>query len=96
MKKFLFILLICATALIAQPKPYVLLVSFDGFRWDYLNRDITPNLEKVIENGVRASSLRPVFPSKTFPNHISIITGMYAENHGIIFNKFENIANGEI
>ncbi|MCF6268108.1 MAG: ectonucleotide pyrophosphatase/phosphodiesterase [Melioribacteraceae bacterium] len=75
----------------AQPKPYVLLVSFDGFRWDYLNRDITPNLNEVINNGVRASSLRPVFPSKTFPNHLSIITGMFAENHGIIFNHFENV-----
>jgi len=96
LKKILFTILFTSIFVIAQPKPYVLLVSFDGFRWDYLNRDITPNLEKVIENGVRASSLRPVFPSKTFPNHISIITGMYAENHGIIFNEFENIANGEI
>jgi predicted AlkP superfamily pyrophosphatase or phosphodiesterase len=72
----------------SQTKPYVILVSFDGFRWDYLNRDITPNLEKIRTDGVSAISLRPAFPSKTFPNHISIITGMYAENHGIISNSF--------
>ncbi|MBS3944007.1 MAG: alkaline phosphatase family protein, partial [Melioribacter sp.] len=64
-------------------KPYVILVSFDGFRWDYLNRGLSPNLEFIRQNGVSALSLRPSFPSKTFPNHQSIITGMYIENHGI-------------
>lgn len=71
-------------------KPYVILISFDGFRWDYLNRGITPNLEKIRTDGISAQSLRPAFPSKTFPNHISIITGMYTENHGIISNYFMN------
>jgi ectonucleotide pyrophosphatase/phosphodiesterase family protein 5 len=81
-----------------QPKsqPYVLLISFDGFRWDYLDRGITPNLDKFINKGVRAISFRPAFPSKTFPNHLSIITGMYPENHGIILNKFENPHTGEV
>jgi len=74
----------------SQTKPYVILVSFDGFRWDYLNRSITPNLEKIRTDGVSALSLRSVFPSKTFPNHISIITGMYSENYGIISNSFMN------
>ncbi len=97
MKKLVLLIhLLLLTSIFAQSQPYVLLVSFDGFRWDYLNRDITPNLDKVIEDGVRASSLRPIFPSKTFPNHLSIITGMYAENHGIIFNRFEEISTGEI
>lgn len=90
---FYFLLL---SSILAQSSPYVLLVSFDGFRWDYLNRDITPNLDAVIESGVKASSLRPTFPSKTFPNHLSIVTGMYPENHGIIFNRFEEITTGEI
>lgn len=97
MKKYLlatYLLFISLT--FAQSTPYVLLVSFDGFRWDYLNRNITPNLDEVISSGVRASSLRPIFPSKTFPNHLSIVTGMYAENHGIIFNRFEEITTGEI
>jgi predicted AlkP superfamily pyrophosphatase or phosphodiesterase len=88
---FLIILILTIGQLIsAQSKPYLILVSFDGFRWDYLNRGITPNLEKIRTDGVSAMSLRSVFPSKTFPNHISIITGMYAENHGIISNSFPN------
>jgi len=92
MRKIILFLLIFLSALInGQTQPYVILVSFDGFRWDYLNRDITPNLNDVIEGGVHASSLRPISPSKTFPNHYSIISGMYAENHGIIFNAFEDI-----
>lgn len=72
----------------ASPKPYVILISFDGFRWDYLNRNLTPNLEKVREEGVSALSLLPAFPSKTFPNHLSIITGMYPSHHGIIEINF--------
>lgn len=85
--KILAALLILLPILIfSQKQPYVILVSFDGFRWDYLNRDITPNLEKVRNEGVSALSLRPSFPSKTFPNHLSIITGMYPVNHGIIAN----------
>lgn len=75
--------------------PYVILVSFDGFRWDYVNRNITPNIQKVIDEGTHALSLRPSFPSKTFPNHISIITGMYPEHHGIISNGFKNLKTGD-
>lgn len=95
-KNIILILFLISSFLFAQSTPYVLLVSFDGFRWDYPNRDLTPNLDYTIDNGVRASSLRPIFPSKTFPNHISIVTGMYAENHGIIFNKFENVETCEV
>lgn len=69
-------------------KPYVILISFDGFRWDFPHRGLTPNLKMMAEQGVSALSLRPVFPTKTFPNHLSIITGMYPENHGIILNEF--------
>ena len=76
-------------------KPYVILISFDGFRWDYLDRGITPNLDKLVNGGVRAISLRPVYPSKTFPNHISIATGLYPEHHGILHNHFKNPFNGE-
>jgi len=83
---FLFVFVSINTA---QEK-YVILVSFDGFRWDYTERGITPNLEKIINEGVKAKSLRPSFPSKTFPNHIAIATGMYPENHGIISNDFVN------
>lgn len=64
----------------------VILISMDGFRWDYVDRVEAPNFDYLIENGVVAESLIPVFPTFTFPNHLSIITGMYPENHGIIAN----------
>jgi predicted AlkP superfamily pyrophosphatase or phosphodiesterase len=64
----------------------VILLSLDGFRWDYVSRTETPNFDYLIERGVVAESLIPVFPTFTFPNHLSIITGLYPENHGIISN----------
>jgi len=69
-------------------RPYVLLVSFDGFRADYLEWYPTPNFHQLAAQGVLAKGLRPVFVSKTFPNHYSIATGMYAEKHGLIANTF--------
>jgi len=69
-------------------KPYVIVVSFDGFRADYMDRVETPNFRRVAERGVRADGLIPVFPSKTYPNHYSIATGMYPEEHGIVDNNF--------
>jgi ectonucleotide pyrophosphatase/phosphodiesterase family member 5 len=85
-----FVFTLVSVTIFAQSKPYVILISFDGFRWDYVNRGITPNIDSVKENGVSAISLKPEFPSKTFPNHYSIITGMHPENHGIIANNFAN------
>lgn len=70
-----------------NPKP-VLLVSFDGFSEGYIERNETPNFDRLIENGVQAEYMIPVFPTKTFPNHYTIATGLYAENHGIIANGF--------
>ncbi len=81
--------------LYAGTTPYVLLISFDGFRWDYLDRGLTPHLDSLSARGVRALSLRSTFPSKTFPNHLSIITGMYPEHHGIIHNRFLDPFTGE-
>lgn len=88
--RVLFLIFLFSINIFAGKDSYLILVSFDGFRWDYLNRGLTPNLNKFAEDGVRALSLRPSFPSKTFPNHISIATGMYPENHGIISNDIEN------
>ena len=88
--RILLIFSILFVPLTIAQQPYVILISFDGFRWDYCNRDITPNIELLIENGVKASSLQPVFPTKTFPNHYSIVTGLYPENHDIIFNYFHD------
>ena len=90
----LLFLLITVIPSFAQ-QPYTILISLDGFRWDYPNRGLTPTLEWIAQNGVRAISLQPTFPSKTFPNHIAALTGMYPENHGIIFNHFTNPFTGE-
>ena len=66
----------------------VLLISIDGFMNEYLDRNPTPNFDRFIESGTKAEYLIPVFPTKTFPNHYSIVTGLLVENHGIISNSF--------
>lgn len=91
---FLLLIIFFRFISLAEEQPYVILISFDAFRWDYLNRGITPNIDKFRNEGVSAMSLRPVFPSTTFPNHLSIITGMYPENHGIISNNFKDPVTG--
>jgi predicted AlkP superfamily pyrophosphatase or phosphodiesterase len=68
------------------PAPALILLSFDGFRWDYDTKVPTPNIQKVIARGVRAARLIPSFPSKTFPNHYTIVTGLYPAHHGIVGN----------
>lgn len=70
----------------AEPNNYLILISFDGFRWDYMDKTDTPNLDRLVETGVKADALIPSFPSKTFPNHYTIVTGLYPENHGIVSN----------
>ncbi|XP_015752630.1 PREDICTED: ectonucleotide pyrophosphatase/phosphodiesterase family member 3-like [Acropora digitifera] len=66
----------------------LILISMDGFRPDYLDRNITPNINYLARNGVRAKFLRPQFPTKTFPNHYSIVTGLFPAHHGIVANRF--------
>ncbi len=66
----------------------VVLVSLDGFRADYLERYAAPNLLALAERGVRADAMVPSFPTKTFPNHYTVITGLYPEHHGIVANRF--------
>ncbi len=72
----------------AQQDQYLLLVSLDGFRWDYVERFQPPNLLGFIAGGVRAEAMLPSFPSKTFPNHYTIATGMYPDHHGLVDNNF--------
>ncbi|EGG21906.1 hypothetical protein DFA_01792 [Cavenderia fasciculata] len=69
--------------------PNLIVISIDGCRWDYLNRGITPNLQALYNNakGAHAQFITPQFPSKTFPNHYSLATGLYPEYHGIIGNQ---------
>ncbi len=71
----------------SQTNP-VLLISIDGFMNEYIDRNETPNFDRFIAGGVYAEYLIPVFPTKTFPTHWSIVTGLYTENHGIISNSF--------
>lgn len=70
----------------ANGSPIVVLVSLDGWRWDYLDRADAPSLRALAKRGVKAEALIPVFPSKTFPVHYTIVTGLYPEHHGIIGN----------
>lgn len=66
-----------------------ILVSIDGFRADYLDRDATPVMSALAENGVRGA-MRPSFPSKTFPNHYALITGLTPDHNGMINNTMED------
>ena len=66
--------------------PIVILISFDGWRWDYTDRGNVPNLKALAARGVRAKELIPSFPSLTFPNHYTIVTGLYPGHHGIVSN----------
>ena len=76
--------------------PTVILVSFDGWRWDYSTKAPVPNLRRLMARGVRAESLIPSFPSKTFPNHYTIVTGLYPGHHGIVANTIKDPATGRI
>lgn len=66
----------------------LLVVSMDGFRADYLTRNLTPTLQEFADEGVSAEYMVPSYPTLTFPNHYSIVTGLYPESHGIIRNNF--------
>ena len=72
---------------ITDLKPTVILISLDGFRYDYVDKFQTPTLNRLARQGVRAKWMIPSFPTKTFPNHYTIVTGLYPENHGIVENN---------
>ncbi|KAG2468414.1 bis(5'-adenosyl)-triphosphatase enpp4 [Polypterus senegalus] len=65
----------------------LLLISFDGFRADYLKQYKFPNLQKFFSDGVLVEQIKNIFITKTFPNHYSIVTGLYAESHGVLANN---------
>ena len=75
-------------------KPTVILVSFDGWRWDYQSKAAAPNMQRLIARGVHAESLIPSFPPKTFPNHYTIVTGLYPGHHGIVANSIFDAPTG--
>ena len=90
-KAVLLLLTIGFGALAQSPikdlRPTVILISIDGFRYDYFEKYQPMNLNRLAKKGVRAKWMIPSFPTKTFPNHYTIATGLYPEHHGIIENN---------
>ncbi|MEZ5958313.1 MAG: ectonucleotide pyrophosphatase/phosphodiesterase [Hyphomonadaceae bacterium] len=90
-----FLLAACATSdasrspPAASGEPITILISLDGFRPDYLDRGLTPALTLLAHDGVRAS-MRPSFPSVTFPNHYTLVTGLHPGRHGLVNNRMED------
>ncbi len=83
----LVLLAACATIPAGPPalRPLTILISIDGFRPDYLDRGLTPTLSALAASGARAS-MRPSFPSKTFPNHYALVTGLRPDRNGVVDN----------
>ena len=73
----------------------LILISIDGYRADYLERGRSPTLVALAAGGVRAESLRPAFPTLTFPNHYTIVTGLYPDHHGIVNNRMVDPVSGK-
>ncbi len=72
-----------------QASAVTILVSIDGFRPDYLDRGVTPVLSRLAAQGM-TGPMRPSFPSKTFPNHWTLVTGLRPDRHGIVGNSMED------
>ena len=89
-KQFLILITITLNSLTvhAIDKAPIILISIDGFANYYLDKYQPKNILALANKGVKAKALLPVYPSKTFPNHLSIVTGVYPVNHGIIHNRF--------
>ncbi|HXP47466.1 MAG TPA: alkaline phosphatase family protein [Terriglobales bacterium] len=88
---FLLIIGVAASAQAPRPisdlQPTLILISIDGFRYDYLDKYSPPNLQRLAATGVRAAAMQPSFPTYTFPNHYTIVTGLYPAHHGIVANE---------
>jgi predicted AlkP superfamily pyrophosphatase or phosphodiesterase len=76
--------------------PHVILVSFDGFSHEYVEKFDTPNFDNFIKQGASAEMMVPSYPSKTFPNHYSLVTGLHPGNHGLVDNTFYDRERKEI
>ncbi len=85
----LFLVVCSGWALLAQtqPRDTVILISLDGWRWDYINHANVPNIRALAARGVRSEGLIPSYPSVTFPNHYTVVTGLVPDRHGIVSNS---------
>ena len=81
----------------AKPARYspLILISLDGYRADYIERGLSPNLAALAKDGVHAQALRSAFPTLTFPNHYTIVTGLYPDHHGIVNNRMVDPVSGK-
>lgn len=89
----LFVILTLLSLPISAQRHYTVVVSLDGFRWDYPIWYDTPFFDQMANEGVEAN-LIPSFPSKTGPNHYTLATGLYPDHHGIIANSFLDPKSG--
>ncbi len=76
-------------------KPYVILISADGFRADFIEKYEASFLQTISKKGVRAKYMQPSYPSVTFPNHYTIVTGLYPSHHGLVDNTYLDVATGK-
>ncbi len=101
-RSFAFLLVVASLALASCSTPParpaggpLILLSIDGFRWDYLRKYEAPTLRRLAAEGVHATRMTPSFPSKTFPNHYTLVTGLRPAHHGIVGNWFYDPAYAE-
>ena len=92
----LFFLALSTVSLAQEKEPIVILISLDGFRHDYVERFQPENLSRFIAEGTAAKGLIPSFPTKTFPNHYTIATGLLPEHHGLVDNAFYEPAKDQV
>lgn len=83
------------TAVDFNDKPYVIMISADGFRYDYAKKYTAENLNRLSTEGVRSDYMTPSYPSITFPNHYTLVTGLYPSHHGLIDNFFYDYTRKE-
>lgn len=96
-----FSLLVSVSVLSAQDRitdlePTVILISIDGFRYDYIEKYSPPVISQLAANGTRAEWLIPSYPTKTFPNHYTVVTGLYPGSHGMVENNMYDAKIGQV
>ncbi|XP_034173921.2 bis(5'-adenosyl)-triphosphatase enpp4 isoform X1 [Osmia lignaria lignaria] len=90
----LIVLLNIKDGLMISQHPKLLVISYDAFRYDYFNRNLTPFMNKLKHEGTYTDYMMNIFVSKTFPNHHTMATGLYAETHGVVDNEYYDPISG--